>query len=71
MTLAEGAAPNANLNITIDGASWRTGLGDGTEKVLVDRENIVVLIGEPRLHTILFELTSGLGAVEATLEVDW
>jgi len=29
-------APNANLDITIDGTAWKSDLGDGTERLLVD-----------------------------------
>jgi len=67
--LAEGAAPNANLNVSIDGVSYKTGLGDGTERKLFE-EVVTSKFLTPGWHTIGFELTSGVGAVEAQLEVE-
>ena len=59
--IALDAAPNANLDITIDGESWKTGLGDGTEKVLVEEDcPALKSIGE---HTIQFSLSSGRAGV--------
>ena len=68
--MAEDVAPNANLDITIDGASYKTGLGDGTEKKLIE-EDIVDQIKTPGEHTIVFSMTTSRGAVEAILEVEF
>ena len=68
--MAEDVAPNANLDITIDGASYKTGLGDGTEKKLIE-EDIADKIKMPGEHTIVFSMTSSRGAVEAVLECEF
>lgn len=68
--VAEDVAPNANLDITIDEVSYKTGLGDGTEKKLIE-EDIAEKIKEPGEHTIVFSMSSSRGAVEALLEIEW
>jgi len=64
----EDTAPNANLDILIDGASYKTGLGDGTEKLLVD-ELITDKMGAGD-HTIRFSIGAN-GAIEALLAVEY
>jgi len=67
--IVEGAAPNANLTITRDGQAYKAGLGDGTEKVLVD-EWLVPEFLTPGEHTLLFTCGAN-GAVEALLIVEF
>jgi len=69
-TMAEAQIPNANLDILIDGTSYKTGLGDGTEKKLLEEE-ITDKIKTPGEHTIEFRMTSLRGGIEASLEVEW
>jgi len=69
-TMAEAEIPNANLDILIDGVSYKTGLGDGTEKLLFE-EDIVDLIKTPGEHTIEFRMTSLRGGIEAQIELEW
>jgi len=61
------AAPNANLDITIDGRSWKTGLGDGTEKLLFE-EDVTSLLRGVGEHSIEFACGAN-GAIQAELEV--
>jgi len=68
--MAEAEIPNANLDIKIDGKSYKTGLGDGTEKKLLE-EDITDKIKTPGEHTIEFSMTSLRGGIEAELELEW
>jgi len=63
LTIAESTAPSANLDIYFDGASKYTGLGDGTEKLLVDE--LIEYLDRPGSHEIEFKLTSGVADISA------
>ena len=65
-TLAEGSAPNSNLDVTIDTTTIATGLGDGTEKLLLDQ--VVTWYMRAGDHTITFSLSSG-GPVDIEAEL--
>ena len=66
--MAEDIAPNANLDITLDGDSFKTGLGDGTEKLLVDEalDPKYLSAGE---HTMTLSCGAN-GAVEILLIIE-
>jgi len=67
--MAEAEIPNANLDIIIDGVTFKSGLGDGTEKKLLE-EDITDRM-TPGEHTIELRMTSLRGGIEASLEVDY
>jgi len=68
--MAEAEIPNANLDILIDGVSYKASLGDGAEKLLFE-EDIVDKIKTPGEHTIEFRMTSLRGGIEAEIELEW
>jgi len=68
--MGEAEVANANLDITIDGESYKTGLGDGTEKKLLEEE-ITERIKAPGEHTVEFSMTSLRSGVEAEIELEW
>jgi len=69
-TVAEAEVANANLDIKIDGVSYKTGLGDGTEKKVLEEE-ITDKIKSPKEHTVEFSMSTSRSGIEAMLEVEW
>jgi len=68
-TMDEAEIPNANLDIIIDVTTFKSNLGDGTEKKLLEEDITDKMT--PGEHTIEFRMTSLRGGVEASLEVEY
>jgi len=68
--VAEAEVANANLDIKIDGVSYKTGLGDGTEKKVLE-EDITDKIKSPKEHTVEFSMSTSRSGIEGILELEW
>jgi hypothetical protein len=83
--LPAGQIPNTNLDIELDGTSYKTGLGDGTEKEVVDEivssGNVTLssTFRKPGDHMLTFKLREvtvdttvyRTGRVKARLEIEY